>query len=74
MHPIIQTIFDSHLPTILFSLHPLPTEQIRSGQKVLEYRKRFPQQAFQGFVHMTGAHGGVTLFLRCAQPLTATPA
>jgi len=74
MRPTIQTLYDPNLPTILFSLHPLPTEQIRLGEKVLEYRKHFLKHAFQGFVHMTGAHGGVTLFVRCAQPLTAAPA
>lgn len=72
--PQLKSLYDNQLPTILFSLHPKPAEQIRHGQKILEYRKRFLHQACQGFVHVTGKNGGVSLFLRCAEPLQAPPA
>lgn len=74
MTQLLKSLYDAQLPTILFSLHPEPAVQIQQGQKILEYRKRFIHQAFQGFVHITGKSGGVSLFLRCAEPLQAPPA
>lgn len=71
--PTIQDYYLAERPTLLFSLHPEPTQAIIKGTKVLEYRRRFLTRPFQAFVYTTGVNGGIQLFLRCDQGLQLAP-
>ena len=64
--------YDEMLPTLLISLHPENTAAIIAETKIIEYRRRFYQDAFQAFVYTTGAQGGIELFIRCDKPIQAT--
>lgn len=70
---IIQDYVQTKLPTLLFSLHPTPSQAIRTQQKSLEFRRRFYQQAFQAFVYTTAPASEVGLFIQCAPALTGSP-
>lgn len=70
----VQDYYEPTQPTLLFSLHPEPAQAIEAGTKPIEYRRRFyHQEPFQAFVHVTGTHGGISLFLQISQPLVAAP-
>ncbi|MCF7523594.1 hypothetical protein L3X07_11135 [Levilactobacillus brevis] len=70
----VQDYYEPTQPTLLFSLHPEPAQAIEAGTKRIEYRRRFYHQGpFQAFVHVTGTHGGIGLFLQISQPLVAAP-
>ncbi|WP_249204186.1 hypothetical protein [Levilactobacillus brevis] len=70
----VQDYYEPTQPTLLFSLHPEPAQAIEAGTKRIEYRRRFyHQEPFQAFVHVTGTHGGIGLFLQISQPLVAAP-
>ncbi|WP_251945820.1 hypothetical protein [Levilactobacillus brevis] len=70
----VQDYYEPTQPTLLFSLHPEPAQAIEAGTKRIEYRHRFyHQEPFQAFVHVTGTHGGIGLFLQISQPLVAAP-
>ncbi|WP_428958758.1 hypothetical protein [Levilactobacillus brevis] len=70
----VQDYYEPTQPTLLFSLHPEPAQAIKAGTKRIEYRRRFyHQEPFQAFVHVTGTHGGIGLFLQISQPLVQLP-
>ena len=71
--PTIKDYYLPKRPTLLFSLHPEPTQAIINGTKILEYRRRFFARPFQAFVYTTGDNGGIQLFLRCDQGLQLVP-
>ncbi|WP_203641258.1 hypothetical protein [Levilactobacillus andaensis] len=66
---LIKMYYNPQLPTLLMSLHPQPTADILSGNKIVEYRRRFFQHPFQAFVYTTGPAGGLQLFLTFNQPI-----
>ena len=68
----ITTILDAHLPTLLLALHPAPSAAVVSGQKILEFRKRFYPDPFQAFVYTTGR--GIQSFIRCGAAYQGSPA
>ncbi|WP_099974382.1 hypothetical protein [Lactobacillus terrae] len=65
----IRDIYDDLSATLLMSLHQEPRDQILSGQKIIEYRKKFYDDAFQAFVHTTGKDGGIELFIQFDKPI-----
>lgn len=72
----MSTVADFYLhdrPTLLFSLHPEPTQAIIDGSKLLEYRRRFFSEPFQVFVYTSGSNGGIRLYLRCDKGLQLPP-
>lgn len=72
----MSTVADFYLhdrPTLLFSLHPEPTQAIIDGSKLLEYRRRFFSEPFQAFVYTSGPNGGIRLYLRCDKGLQLPP-
>lgn len=72
--PMIRDYYQPQLPTLLFSLHPQAARAIRSGHKVLEYRRRFFTAPFQAFIYVTGPNGGVQLYVRCGAAIQQSPA
>jgi len=67
----VNASYDPHYPVLLLSLHPNSTQAILAQTKILEYRRQFYRQPFQAFVYTTGSQGGVTLFIKCDQPIEA---
>lgn len=72
MIPSLTTILDPQRPTLLLALHPAPSAAVLSGQKILEFRKRFYPHPFQAFVYTTGQ--GIQSFIRCGAAYQGTPA
>ena len=66
MCQIEDEVYDPFLPTLLISLHKEYVKEILTGQKIIEYRKRFFKDSFQAFVYTTGNNGGIQLFIKCA--------
>lgn len=66
MNNTIKEIHDPLIPTILMSMHSEYVQRILSGEKVIEYRKRFFKDRFQAFVYTSGKGGGIELFMKCA--------
>lgn len=46
MSQIEDEVYDPFLPTLLISLHKEYVKEILTGQKIIEYRKRFFKDSF----------------------------
>lgn len=62
-------VYNPLLPTLLISIHNEYVQEIKSGQKMIEYRKNFFKDSFQAFVYTTGKNGGIELFIKCDTPI-----
>lgn len=71
MTQTIRDFYNPLLPTLFMAIHKEPVAEIKSGLKVIEYRKSFFKEAFQAFVYTAGKDGGIELFLQFAPAITA---
>nr|WP_243671789.1 hypothetical protein [Lactiplantibacillus plantarum] len=60
--PTIKDYYLPKRPTLLFSLHPEPTQAIINGTKILEYRRRFLHVRFKHLSIQRGIMGEFNSF------------